>query len=567
MNPRYLIAVLATAAFAQEMDYVTQIKNTPALDVRKYQWYRTSGSGASADLSTTGAKTITITKCPLGVAGANTNHYVRIYDGTGTAEAALITGGTCTSGAASGTLALTTANTHTGAWKIGTSTAGIQEAANACSTTGCKVAIPAGTHNVYAPTRIANINIEGAGATATFIVDNGGAAANAFEVFGGFYGRIAHLKITGVGKTTGWAVWAYSVWGLTVEHLEIEDAGNGVALLGCFVAHIDSLVLQETVDKNIFIDGGNDHYISRVLTDRTGISGYGINIQESGGTWVTDCDFIHAAVAVLINPGTGEAVTWTFMNKIATDTGGKGFQLEPSGTGYIHGFRCTDCWASSHTDYGVDIGNASGSTNTYDVRFLGLRAFSNGKTAVQMLRASQVAIENSSFAGNSASSVGGYADILMPEAMSGAQITGNRFGVLGATGNNVNYNIAIAPVNIDHLTITGNSFEPAGASGAIFDQSTSTSKIIKDNMGVSNTVGALASSASLSLGAGDQETYTISGTTQITTLTGGWTGRNVTLIFTDASPGGVGTGGNIARAQAAAQNQCIRLVFNGTNWY
>jgi hypothetical protein len=70
---------------------------------------------------------VTLTPCPQGVAGTNTRHYLYVYGGTGTAEAVLITGGTCTSGAATGTLIFTPANSHTGS-SIKSATVGIQEA-------------------------------------------------------------------------------------------------------------------------------------------------------------------------------------------------------------------------------------------------------------------------------------------------------------------------------------------------------------------------------------------------------------------------------------------------------
>src|SRR6185369_12054560 len=125
--------ILFAAAFpllAQgTVDYPLQVARPPALDTRTFRFTRTNGASASGNLSSAGAgKTITVTPCPFGVNGTDVYHYVRISGGTGTAEAVLITGGTCTSGLASGTIIVTTANTHTGAWALTSATAGIQEA-------------------------------------------------------------------------------------------------------------------------------------------------------------------------------------------------------------------------------------------------------------------------------------------------------------------------------------------------------------------------------------------------------------------------------------------------------
>lgn len=81
------------------------------------------------DLGAGAPVTITIPYGPLGVNGSDANHYLYLSGGTGTAEAVLITGGTCASGAlASCTLSFTPANAHTGAWAIGSASSGIQEA-------------------------------------------------------------------------------------------------------------------------------------------------------------------------------------------------------------------------------------------------------------------------------------------------------------------------------------------------------------------------------------------------------------------------------------------------------
>lgn len=130
-------------------DWVTQIGRKPFVDSREYQFTRVNGRDVTGNLSVAGAKTVTITNVPAGVNGANTSHYVYISGGTGTAEAVLITGGTAVAGAASGTLTFTTANTHTGAWKITSATAGIQEAIWATGGRG-RVVITPDNHLIYA---------------------------------------------------------------------------------------------------------------------------------------------------------------------------------------------------------------------------------------------------------------------------------------------------------------------------------------------------------------------------------------------------------------------------------
>src|SRR3990167_1542163 len=95
-----------------------------------------------------GSNTITLAPCPIGLAGADSNHYVYLSGGTGTAEAALITGGTCTSGAATGTITVTAANTHSGAWTVSSASGGIDEAQRL--RLEATIIIPPGETNTYA---------------------------------------------------------------------------------------------------------------------------------------------------------------------------------------------------------------------------------------------------------------------------------------------------------------------------------------------------------------------------------------------------------------------------------
>ncbi len=94
-----------------------------------------------------GSNSITMAPCPLGVNGSSANHYLQLSGGTGTAEAALITGGTCTSGATTGTVIVTAANTHSGAWTVTSASGGIQEAVKAFPN-GAVIILPAGTTTI-----------------------------------------------------------------------------------------------------------------------------------------------------------------------------------------------------------------------------------------------------------------------------------------------------------------------------------------------------------------------------------------------------------------------------------
>ena len=81
----------------------------------------------SANLSSAGPKTVTLTACQPGVTGSEPQYYVYIA-GTGTAEAVLVTGGTCAGNGLSGTLQFTTANAHAAGYTVTSASGGLQEA-------------------------------------------------------------------------------------------------------------------------------------------------------------------------------------------------------------------------------------------------------------------------------------------------------------------------------------------------------------------------------------------------------------------------------------------------------
>lgn len=87
----------------------------------------------SDNLTSAGAATIHLSPCPLGIDTASTSNYYsyKVYiSGTGTAEAVLVTGGSCTPGASSGTITVTTTHAHAAGYTVGSATGGIQEAWN-----------------------------------------------------------------------------------------------------------------------------------------------------------------------------------------------------------------------------------------------------------------------------------------------------------------------------------------------------------------------------------------------------------------------------------------------------
>ncbi len=97
---------------------------------------------------------------PLGVNGTDTAHHLYVSGGTGTAESCTIAGGSGTAGSTNGTIILTCAHTHSGAFTVQSATAGQEEASVALGATPGIIAVPASaTADKVSPTYSAGVTV------------------------------------------------------------------------------------------------------------------------------------------------------------------------------------------------------------------------------------------------------------------------------------------------------------------------------------------------------------------------------------------------------------------------
>jgi hypothetical protein len=122
--------------------------------------------------------TVTLAPCPVGVDASGNSMYFVYISGQGTPEAAMVTGGTCTSGASSGTIVFTPKNTHSATYVLSSASSGIQEGINdACG-------IPNGS---------------GGNPNAHIVLPATGANSNALPVYGSVFAHCSRALIEGHG--------------------------------------------------------------------------------------------------------------------------------------------------------------------------------------------------------------------------------------------------------------------------------------------------------------------------------------------------------------------------------
>ncbi len=140
---------------------------TAGMQAVKYATDFTWSQSPSANLTSAGAATVSLTACAAGVTGSEPQYYVYV-SGTGTPEAVLVTGGTCAGNGQAGTLQFTTAVAHAAGYTVSSASGGLQEALIAAritptnptgSSQAGKVIVPPGEFKAYARVSIRSSNI------------------------------------------------------------------------------------------------------------------------------------------------------------------------------------------------------------------------------------------------------------------------------------------------------------------------------------------------------------------------------------------------------------------------
>jgi len=540
---------------------------------------------------------ITLTPVPLGVNwnDAGNTHWLYVSGGTDAAGVCYILTagpGNAVSGAATGTLTLNCAAQHRGAYTVASATGGIAEAVQAAPTTGMtgdstEIHIPNGA-TVYAPITIASRKIAFTGAglygsgiarSATFVV------GHTFHAGAGAIVEFRNMFIGAVSNIPQYAS-IYCGPGSSVKVMDVQISHGYYGVLNDGAG---SLFIRGLIWMNGLTDGAPAAgvrvmssaavAISNVLISDSYIGGYttGANrpvnsIWLSGvdGAMISNTGLGGSNVGILLEGAVGKWLLNIWVENVVIDTyewAGIAF----TGTGLIAGVRI----ANSHLNPqhagansgGIDMGHIWSSGSPDYVQIIGNNIDGNERNGIMVGStvngSKSILIANNRITGNN-QSVGGYSGIMLATGSTGFHIVDNIIGNKSGYGSQ-SYGIhamgTLADSQISGNDLADNVFGGVGLGGAF-------TGVISDNKGIDDVIGSVASGATIA--APLNPMFEVTGTTPITNITGGWEGREITLIFTNAAPAGVsvGTGaGAVARTQAAVQYQALPLVLYGTKWY
>lgn len=556
-------------------------------DAKTFDFARTNGNGASGNLSSSGAgKVITLTPMPPGLAVGG---QVRISGGTGTAEVASITAASDVATGPTGTVTVTTAQAHSGAWTIQSATAGMQEAAQSLvASGGGTVVLGSGNANVYGkftvPTTVP-ITIEGRG-TGTIITVNQ-TTGTVFEFTGsGVFYAIKDLQIRTAGNTprnliaiTSGATGTFAATGLQMAgfrvYFNLAGPTNLVYIAGNFLINpfTSGIGVQFATDGtspgNAVITGNTmsctapGDFLAGVFFAGTAIS---------SGIWISENNIFQASYGIFMGPGTGGEVSQVFsIGNAYQSTVLNGIIAAPTGSGFVRVFVSIGDNIEAGQSAGMAFGAFGGVVDSVSVS--NAKVVLNGGIGIWLRSGSSNSIiSNCTVAQNSQSTPAALPGVLVDAGVSKWQINGGVFGPADGSPVDLNtqsYGIQVAAGASDNYSIVG-AYIPVNATGSLSDAGTGTHKVIANNLGIdSGAVPTVASATTITLPASNPPVVYLTGTTTVTTINGGWIGRVIRLIKTDAGTLTVGGGGNVpvAANMIAASAPSRTLVFDGTSWY
>ncbi len=530
------------------------------------------------------AATVTLGPVPVGVNGTNTNHYLYISGGTGTAEAVLITGGNAISGRPIGTITFTPANNHSGNWTISSATAGIQEAMWSTGTE-VHVQVPAGQVHCYATVTIplAGGGISGHGSNISVLMFHNLTqdffiTTNNTQSF--FFRDLAIIPgsttgAAGGGQTAGAAI--HNIFGTWISLYSVN-----LGYVGYFGVYIGVLAAGGILDiRNCQIICNYQAIHGTIYPQINGL-------QVIGNRGFTDTPPVGSAGIYLFETAGG------FISNYLQANGPLeyGLYIDTAG-GYCNEVSVTNFYADFWTIGGIYV-NGSGPCAHWELSNFRLNDDSSvigsspGLGIVLQTGVINWEISN----GNIGSDNAGLAIIgctnvsvsnvrIFPASATGAAggtgyevFDGDHISFVGCSYGNIDIltangaGLIIQAGTTDYLTVVGCTFQVTTQASKLAFIGTVTHAKIANNSGISNFAKSAASAIAFTFPMmDDQDMLTITGTAAATSVSGLREGQIGILIFTNALPGIWTAGATIGNTFTPTQNVPVKFAFTGGKIY
>jgi hypothetical protein len=524
-----------------------------------------------------GLNTVTVAPVPRGVNGSDTGHTLWVSAGTGTAEACTISGGTAVSGGTSGTLILSCANTHSGAWTLTSGTKGIKEALVASAGSGQTVNIPTGLKLLNATVNVTEEGAKIVCASRNYVaamlekdtgvifnvtagsVDIGGCALRGGAYVSGGVGYKAPSGNIGIV--------AAGVRGC-FHDLQFDQLYGGAQMTAGFHNVFRNIWSRNLTGYIIKHSGGVGPYIDTIdyatdLPFEVPIEG-GIVINASGA-FVYNTDILVAYNGIVIEPATDGDVTWTFIYDARFDQNfHAGVNIRNATAACVCGVFIHDLWSATAGVGLIDLGfKANGSSPgandgigliigeglgpIKDVTVSGGQIFNNRFQNVKILAGDRITLTNLKLMeANTGSGVSGSIDNVYVAANGRVEISDSDIRGSAAGKPDMRSAVLLAPTTINAV-IRNNTFTGTFTSGSpVNDLSNYPGSVVRNsgfNAGMDDVVMGLASAGTLSLP--PRQYFQLSGTTTISTITPVYQGKKIYFYKADTGSIIFDTTGNI----------------------
>jgi hypothetical protein len=505
-----------------------------------------------------GLQSITLIPCPVGIV-ANGVYASTLYitGGSGTAEALVSAGGTCTSGLASGTVQVSPANNHSGAWTVLSATGGIQEALGYLFATygggtaelnpeagivmHGKVTFPLGNFTLDGKNTGAQYSItrpeDHANGDLLLIADT----ASTSPVKQTYVRNLTINNYTTAAQSTGAAIYCVKVSchidGIRIydgPHQVVFDAASNSSLNNFYLqnqAHaLDAILFTATVglqsNSDITVTNGEIFSISPATTQTSGA--VAINIQAADGIGISHVRGAGGDAFIKMVPGGLTGYPIWYLASIDIDdllvdgcaANGAAFQIANTASAnagdiYIHN---SDVGGAATCNYAVLQTTSGGAPfGVISITDNNFRSLKNAAIQLNAAQGRQAVISGNSITDCNEASSASIGCIILNGAS--AIITNNvihsskaAWGILAEAGG---ANVVIAGNDLSGASFTG-PFTTGPIAINLGGATFPTHLTMGFNLGVSDVQGTVASAATLTMPLNPN--FNITGTTTITAI-------------------------------------------------